>query len=75
MSHNGFEISLSVPLPDFEAWGAKVVNLEGFENRAVLIQGPSGGYFLRDGEMVDKYTDSLQNEKTKEQVNTHFEET
>jgi hypothetical protein len=55
VTHRGFAISMVIHPPDAERWEAKVVSVPGFEQRAVLIKGPSGGFFTRHEKMLRDY--------------------
>jgi hypothetical protein len=70
-SHDGFEISVIVPPPDYQDWEAKVVDVPGFHKRAVLIRGLSGGYFLRDPILTNKYLQVCPHQATVAAVKTH----
>lgn len=57
-THTCFVISKIVPLPDHEVWEAYAANVSGHPNRAVLIQGPSGGgYYQNNPDMIKAYVE------------------
>jgi hypothetical protein len=70
-SHPGFEITVIVPPPDAGEWAAEVVDVAGFDKRAILIRGPTGGYFLRDKDLSNQYVQVCPHPPTAAAVNSH----
>jgi hypothetical protein len=64
-------ITVIVPPPDYQDWEAKVVDVSGFHKWAVLIRGLSGGYFLRDPILTNKYLQVCPHQATVSAVKTH----
>lgn len=67
---DGFAISVVVPVPDAHDWDAQVVHVPGYAQRAVLIKGASGVFFLRDNSMVEQFAKKT-DERIAEAVRAH----